>query len=77
MDPKVKSGAKVTLVPITDPEKIKVGDVVLVTVKGRDFLHLIKARRGPQFLIGNNKGGTNGWVGPNALYGLATVIDNG
>lgn len=77
MDPKVKNGAKVTLTPITDPEKIKEGDIVLVSVKGKDFLHLVKARRGAQYLIGNNKGGTNGWVSAHALHGLATEINNG
>ena len=30
-----------------------------------------------QWLIGNNKGHTNGWVGPHALFGKAVEIDNG
>jgi hypothetical protein len=79
MDPKVKDGATVVLDPLdTDAAlNVKVGDVVLVRVKGRDYLHLVQARRGKQVLIGNNKGGTNGWVGPNALYGIAVEIDNG
>jgi hypothetical protein len=76
MEPRVKNGAKVTLVPITDPENIKVDDIVLVSVRGRSLLHLVKARRGSQYMIGNNKGGVNGWVGPKALYGLATEINN-
>jgi hypothetical protein len=74
MSPKVESGATVTLEPV-DPDTLKKGDVVLVTVKGRDYLHLVKARRGKQLLIGNNKGGTNGWVGPHAIYGKATKIE--
>ena len=78
MEPKVKDGATVLLEPIFDPSKIKVGDVVLVKVRGRDYLHLVKARRGStRFLIGNNKGHTNGWVGGHALYGRAIEIDNG
>jgi hypothetical protein len=76
MEPKVKSGAKVTLEPVTRP--LKKGDVVLVTCKRRDYLHLIKAvRGGNQYLIGNNKGGTNGWVSAHAVHGIATEIDNG
>ena len=31
---------------------------------------------GPRFLIGNNRGGTNGWVGASAVHGIATEIDN-
>lgn len=76
MDPKVKDGALVTLRPVgEDPITAKVGDVVLVKVKGRDYLHLIKAKRGNQFLIGNNRGRINGWVHSAAVYGVATEIE--
>jgi len=81
MQPKVVSGATVTLAPVADPDQLKAGDIVLVTVRGRDYLHLIKAVRQEgdkfRFLIGNNRGGTNGWVGGNAVHGLAVEIDNG
>lgn len=79
MEPKVMDGATVTLAPISKDNKVKKGDVVLCRVKGRDYLHLILGTRraGKQWLIGNNKGGINGWVGPHALYGKATEIDNG
>lgn len=77
MEPKVKSGAKVTVEPVGDRTLGK-GDIVLVTVKRRDYLHLIKAvRGGKSYLIGNNRGGTNGWVSANAIHGIATDIDNG
>jgi len=39
------------------------------------YLHLIKAVDGQRFLIGNNRGGINGWVGPQAIYGIATRIE--
>ena len=39
------------------------------------YLHLIKAVNQGRFLIGNNRGGLNGWVGPHAIYGLATRIE--
>ena len=78
MDPIVKDGATVTLDPITDPSKIKKGDVVLCRVKGNDYLHLVHATRyGTQWLIGNNKGHTNGWIGAHALFGKAVEIVNG
>lgn len=75
MKPRVHDGDAVTLAP-ADPSTIVVDDIVLVHVKGRDFLHLVKAVSSDQgrFLIGNNRGGINGWVGHNALYGKAIKV---
>lgn len=42
---------------------------------GYIYLHLVKARDGARFLIGNNRGGTHGWVGPNCIYGKAIRIE--
>ena len=55
-------------------EDLCVGDIVLVRVRGRVYLHLIKAIDGQRFLIGNNHGGINGWVGPHAIYGIAISV---
>lgn len=74
MTGKVNDGNLVTLAP-ADPKTLKVDDIVLVKVKGRVYLHLIKAVNGSRFLIGNNRGGTNGWVGVNAIYGIATAVE--
>ncbi|MEP7290096.1 MAG: S24 family peptidase [Chloroflexota bacterium] len=71
---KVNDGDTVTLEP-ADPAKLTVGDIVLVRVKGNILLHLIKAINGERFLIGNNRGGTNGWVGHNCIYGIATKVE--
>jgi hypothetical protein len=38
-------------------------------------LHLVKAIDGGRFLIGNNRGGVNGWVGPNGIYGKASKVE--
>ena len=46
-----------------------------VKVKGNVYLHLIKAINDKRFLIGNNRGGINGWVGANGIYGIATQIE--
>src|SRR5687767_6280536 len=73
MKGKVSDGDLVTLEPC-DPNNLNVGDIVLVRVKGRDYLHLIKAVNQGRFLIGNNRGGINGWVGHNCIYGIATRI---
>ena len=75
MKGKVNDGATVTVEPC-DPASLKVGDIVLVRVSGTDYLHLIKAIDGPRFQIGNNRGGVNGWVGPSAIYGVATRVEN-
>ncbi|MEM7260550.1 MAG: hypothetical protein AAF488_01070 [Planctomycetota bacterium] len=75
MKGKVNDGARVTLEPVESTE-LQVGDIVLVRVSGTDYLHLIKAKDGKRFQIGNNRGGINGWVGPNAVYGIAVAIEN-
>jgi len=73
MKGKVESGDEVEL-SVCKPEELSVGNVVLVKVKGRIYLHLIKAIKNMKgrlkFQIGNNYGGINGWVGPNAVYGV-------
>ena len=74
MRPKVRDGARVTVAPCR-VEDLRVGDIVLVRVRGRVYLHLIKAIDGRRFLIGNNHGGINGWAGPRAIYGIAVKIE--
>jgi hypothetical protein len=78
MTGKVNHGNLVTLVP-TVADDLEVDDIVLVRVKGNVYLHLIKAIKQvgnrKRFLIGNNRGGTNGWVNGNAIYGNAIEIE--
>lgn len=71
---KVNDGDLVTLEPC-DPATLAAGDIVLVRVRGTDYLHLVKAVDRERFLIGNNRGGTNGWVGRQAIYGRATRVE--
>ena len=47
----------------------------LVTPEPCD-LHLIKAVNQGRFLISNNCGGMNGWVGRNCIYGKATKVES-
>jgi hypothetical protein len=72
MTGRVNDGDEVTVSPCT-PDSLNVDDVVLCKVSGRQYLHLIKAIDGSRFLIGNNKGGINGWIGHNGIYGKADV----
>jgi len=74
MKGKVNDGDIVTLEPVK-PEELAVGDIVLVRVHGNDYLHLIKAIDGARFQIGNNRGGINGWVGVNGLFGKAIKVE--
>ncbi len=70
---RVADGERVVIAPIAPDRPLAVDEVVLCRVAGRDYLHLIKAIRGPenarQYLIGNNRGGINGWVGRAAIFG--------
>src|SRR5262245_56979154 len=75
MKGKVNDEDLVTVAPCK-PDELAAGDIVLVRVKGTDYLHLIKAINNGRFLIGNNRGGVNGWVGHNCIYGKATKIES-
>jgi SOS-response transcriptional repressor LexA len=74
MSGKVNDGDLITLAPY-NPDTLRVGDIILVRVHGTDYVHLIKAVKQGRFLIGNNRGGTNGWVGKQAIYGIATKVE--
>ncbi|RDJ35384.1 MAG: hypothetical protein DWQ19_11250 [Crenarchaeota archaeon] len=66
MQGKVENGQLCRVEPVKNVEK---NDIVLCKVKGREYLHLVKAIQGSRYLIGNNKGGINGWIGINSIYG--------
>lgn len=70
---RVNDGDLVTVEPIGERD-LHAGDVVLVRVHGREYLHLVKAIQGGRALIGNTRGGVNGWVGRQAIPGIATQI---
>lgn len=74
MTGRVNDGDLVTLAPFNGraPE---VDDIVLVLAKGTVYLHLIKAITLDKYLIGNNKGKINGWVGRRNLFGFATKVE--
>lgn len=64
----ISSGDLVTVEPIQG-EDVEVGSVVLCKVKGNEYLHLVKAKKNGMVLIGNNRGGINGWTSLNQVYG--------
>jgi phage repressor protein C with HTH and peptisase S24 domain len=70
---KVDDGDLVTVEPLGERE-LRVGDIVLVRRHGREYLHLVMATQGGRYLIGNHRGGVNGWVGRHAIAGIATTV---
>ena len=75
MTGRINDGQLVTIEPFKSQVLAK-DDIVLVRVKGRDFLHLIKDIQGDRYLIGNNRGGINGWVGLSAIFGKVIRGEN-
>lgn len=73
MKGKIESGQLCTVAPV-DASTLDVGDIVLCRVRGAEYLHLIKAIQGGRFQIGNNRGGINGWIGPNGIFGRCVSI---
>ncbi len=75
MKGKIDSGSLVTVEPLDDKSKLRTGDIVLCKVHGREYLHLVKAITGKRYQIGNNRGGTNGWIRANGIFGLCIKVE--
>ena len=73
MTGRIESGQLCTVEPV-DPATLRVGDIVLCKVNGREYLHLVKAIQGPRFQIGNNRGRINGWVTASAVFGKCVRV---
>ena len=76
MTGKVNHGDTVTVEPLGEREP-RAGDIVLCKVRGREYLHLVKATHGGRSLTANNRGGLNGWVGRSAIFGVPTRVEPG
>lgn len=76
MSGRIESGQLVTLDPLPEPA---VGDAVLCVVKGRYYVHLVKATRNAgewcYYQIGNNHGGVNGWIPRKSIFGVVTKVE--
>lgn len=75
MQPKIKSGQLVAVEP-RPIEQVAVGDIVLCRVKGKQYLHYVKAvdAKVSRVLIANAAGHENGWTG--VVYGVVTAIED-
>ena len=71
MSPLINSGQDHKLAP-AKLEDVSVDDIVYCKVKGNFYTHLVKAKGDRDVLIGNNKGGINGWT--KSVYGKVTEI---
>lgn len=75
MQGKIASGQLCTVEPLGQTS-IALNEIVLCTVKGSQYLHLVKAIRGEQFQIGNNKGGINGWITQRQIHGRCVRVED-
>lgn len=72
---KINSGDLCTVEPLKETMPA-IDEIVLCKVKGNQYLHLVKSIRGSQFLIGNNRGGENGWIGASQIFGRCIKVEN-
>lgn len=73
---KIESGQLCIVEPVADHSNLQKGDIVLCKVNGSEYLHLIKAIHGSRYQIGNNRGGINGWVESNSIYGKLVKVED-
>jgi hypothetical protein len=74
MKGRIESGHLCTVVPVAC-STLSVGDIVLCKVHGAEYLHIVKAITGQRFQIGNNRGGINGWIGANGIFGKCIRVE--
>lgn len=87
MDPLIKSGQLVTVVPLSTwhrdfqgpLDSLGNGQIVLCKVKGRHYLHRTTAfggenGEGASYRIENNKGHVNGWT--RQIYGVVVQVED-
>jgi len=74
----------ITCEPIADYSAIGPGAAVFCKVHGSYYTHLVKAVRSHvkddrtttyEFLIGNNRGGTNGWTPQSNVFGKVVRVE--
>lgn len=81
MSGKVESGQLVTVEPLSDSrEELKIGDIVLCKVQGKEVLHLVSGIKRASGLptgvqISNNKGYVNGWTQPRKVFGKCVKVE--
>ena len=75
MTPRLKSGQKVKVVPITEDVVLEKNDIVFCKVNGAYYLHKISAIKNQKtYQISNNHGHVNGWISKSKIYGKVVEI---
>jgi hypothetical protein len=71
---RIEEGQLVTIAPV-GAGAVAVDDIVYVRIrKDRFVCHLVKDIADGRFLIGNNLGALDGWVGPDAIHGKVVRV---
>lgn len=77
MSPRIESGQLCTVAPTNQSLlPLEVGDIVLCKVKGREYLHIVKAISDGRVQIGNNRGYINGWTSRSNVFGILIKVEN-
>ena len=75
MTPRLKSGQKVKVIPITEDVVLEKNDIVFCKVNGCYYLHKISAIKNQKtYQISNNHGHVNGWISKSKIYGKVVEI---
>ena len=75
MVPLIRSGQLCTVAPLGE-RTLEKGDIVLCRVGGAQYLHRILAVGADgRYQIGNNRGGINGWIGREQIYGRLLRVE--
>lgn len=69
MTPLITSGQRVVVRRVGPDDLVRVGDVVLVKVRGRIILHKVTGVDGSRVQVSNNHGHVNGWTTRSKVYG--------
>jgi hypothetical protein len=75
MTPRIRSGELCTVAPLAADDALLVDDVVLCCVGQRQYLHLVKSVQDGRYLIGNQRGGINGWIHRTAIHGKLVRVE--
>jgi hypothetical protein len=70
----IKHGQTLTMSPVTDPDEVQVGDIVLVKWHKGHLFHMVGEIQADQFLIVNSLGKVNGWVSGADILGRVTKV---
>jgi hypothetical protein len=75
MTGRIESGQLCTVEPVV-AGTLEVDAIVLCRVGGSEYLHIVQAISGDRFLIGNNRGRTNGWITGRAIFGRLVRVES-